>query len=188
MVYSKWWDLEEKEERPPQAACTMLVFILEKLQYFLPLSARFIFVHKLHPLCQTPFIMADNQIRHDTQGGILNFILKKLHVSIFRRKSPPSLVHICLKLVSSLKVIAHDRPGTHTSRVTAQASFFQVSQWKTCFSATLKVQGNYNLFHTEKDVFFWASQVFWDTNDEKFSSTGLFFCSDEDSNGLVHEK
>lgn len=185
MVYSKWWDLKQKKARPPQAARIMLVFILEKLQYFLPLSARFIFVHKLHPLCQTPFIMADNQIRHDTHGVFLNFIWKKQHVSIFRCKSPPSLILICVKLVNSLKVIVNDCPCNHSSRVMAKASFFQVSQWKTCFSATFKIQGNYNMLHAAKEVFLSSfSNFLRHTNHEKFSSTGLFFCSDEDSNGL----
>lgn len=51
--------------------------------------------------------------------------IKKSSMSVYLDTSfPHHLIHICLKLVNSLKVVVHNPLCTRTSRATAQASFF----------------------------------------------------------------
>lgn len=71
----------------------------------------------------------------------------------------------------------------------AQDSLFWTTLRNTYFCATFKVQGSYNMLHSEKSSF-QASQVNFlsCTNCENFSSMGLFLHSVEDRSRLLDKK
>lgn len=152
----------EKREASTGSLHYACVCVLKKLYYSLPLSTHFIFVYKLHPLCQTPLKTVDSQSRCDIQGGVclgfFKLLLKNQHVNLLGYyKLSHHLIQGFLILVDSLEFT--DRNCPHAM---AQSCFLllEFSLWKIIYCATSKAQGKHEVLHTGKKKFSrWASQI-----------------------------